>query len=605
MDSPRRAVTIILIAYLFLALTYNTLTPLGEAPDEVSHFSYVRHVATTWRLPSPHGTVFGEVFQPPLYYFLAAPLTAWLPLGPLPVENNADWILGDPYRGFNRLIHPPAARWPWQGEALAWHAARFLSALLGLVTVTATAGIARCTFSNHPWAMVAATAFVAFLPQFTFLSGALNNDTLATALGALLLWQLARLLSRPDAPHAATSWMLVGLLGGLGVWAKTSGWVFAGTAGIGALLAARHVRSGERLIAARRALVPLIGTWAAVAAPWLLWNLVQYGDPLGWGLMRQVTDPRTQPLTVGELWDVALGAYRSFWAGFGGAAHRHFPPLVQGLTGALVLLAGVGLVGLWRRRKTLPAATRTLLPLWSLHLGLTLIALIQWTRTVLGTDQGRLIFPALPAIAMLLTGGWLALSGALSRRSAAGRARPVALAVSGGMVSLSLAALIVVLRPLISPPLPPLQSEATVGEWQFGDGLVLERFAFPWTVDSHLPPETSTDLYLEWGARSELPDLRVRLQLIDRDGRPVWIKEGTPSAGRDTSDEWPAGARGLPARHRVSIPAGTPPGWYRLMLSIHLAGDPAAVPILDANGDFIGDQIMIGQVTVVPAEGTS
>ncbi|HYN88863.1 MAG TPA: glycosyltransferase family 39 protein, partial [Ardenticatenaceae bacterium] len=230
MSAPHRSLVLILIAFTLLSLAFNTLTPLGEAPDEVSHFSYVRHLAATSRLPEPQGTVFGEVFQPPLYYVLAAPLTTWLAPGSLPVEANSDWLLGDPYRGFNVLIHPAAARWPWRGEALAWHLARLPSTVFGLVTLLATAGIARRTFPDHPWVAVAATAFVGFIPQFAFLSGAVSNDVLATALGALLLWQLARIVTNPQAAGSGGQWALVGALGGLGIWAKASGWTFAATA---------------------------------------------------------------------------------------------------------------------------------------------------------------------------------------------------------------------------------------------------------------------------------------------------------------------------------------------------------------------------------------
>lgn len=607
MHSPRRAFTITLIAFTLLALAFNTLTPLGEAPDEVSHFSYVRHVATTWRLPQPQGAVFGEVFQPPLYYFLAAPLTAWQAPEPLPVEANADWILGDPYRGFNVLTQLPAARWPWQGEALAWHLARGLSTLLGLVTLVATAGIARQTFPDRPWMAVAAAGFVAFLPQFAFLSGALNNDALATALGALVLWQLARLLT--GSREGWQGWALLGLLGGLGVWTKASGWVFAGTVGVGALVAARRA-GGE---AWRRTVTPLAATWAMVVAPWLLWNRSQYGDPLGWGLMRQVTDARTVPLTAGETWEVARGAYRSFWAGFGGAAHLHFPPPVQTVTAALVVLAGFGLVRLWKRRGALRPATRLLVPMWLLHLGLVILALAQWTRTVLGAGQGRLLFPALPAIAVLLSGGWLALPPILGRtggdddppgRPVGRDERNAALVVSGGMLTLAVAAIVLVLRPLVAPPLAPARTDLPAVDWRVGNGLLLERYAFPWTVDSHLPPGSSAELYIAWGAREALPDLRLRLQLIDRKGRPVWIKEGTPSAGRDTTDRWAATTRDYPAWHRVTIPPGAPPGWYRLMLSVHPAGEPASLPITNPAGTFLGDQVMIGQVTVIAPEAS-
>jgi hypothetical protein len=41
-----------------------------------------------------------------------------------------------------------------------------------------------------------------------------------------------------------------------------------------------------------------------------------------------------------------------------------------------------------------------------LHAAITLGSLIQWTATVLGTDQGRLIYPMFPTVMLVLVSGW-------------------------------------------------------------------------------------------------------------------------------------------------------------------------------------------------------
>lgn len=593
-DTPYRLLIAVLVLYVLLGIAYSLVVPLGEAPDEVSHYSYVRHLAAEQRLPEPAGTVFGEVFQPPLYYAVVAPLTAWTPWHGVPVEGSGDFDLNHPVRRIRVLIQPPAARWPWSEEALAWHLARLGSTVFGLLTIVATYEIARTVLPARQWVPPLAAGFVAFLPQFTFQSGVVTNDALATALGALLLLVLARAVLPKASRRLQTSprsaiapWFLAGLLGGLGVWTKTSGWVFGGTTGLAWLLTWRTPWRWRRLAA-------LAGTWALVSLPWLLWNFVAYGDPLGWNLMHQVTDERTGGLTVPVLREVLGGLYRTFWAGFGGAAHLSFPFWFNLILGLVLLTALPGLLSLLRRRHTLPAVSRHLLLWLGAHLLLFGLAWLSWTRTVLGTGQGRLLFPALPAIAVLLAAGWTA-SGFFSLHE-----RRVCVVGTLLFASLSAGALGLFLAPLYrTPPTVAVPAEAVPARhpsWHIGDGLVLRRYTVLWTVDDHVPPGTETEAYFEWEAEQPLPDVRMRLQLIDSDGKPVWIKDGTPSAGRDTTDQWEPGVR-VGAWHRVRIPTDAEGGWYRVMASFHLP-EGRTLDITTEDGRFIGERVMVGQVTV-------
>ncbi|MDQ7028774.1 MAG: glycosyltransferase family 39 protein [Ardenticatenia bacterium] len=574
----------LLLFYLVLALGYNLVVPLGEAPDEVSHYGYVRWVATRATLPPPEGAASGEVFQPPLYYTMVAPLTAWQPDEDIPVVANGDFELDHPARRIRVLIQLPAARWPWRGEALAWHIVRLASALFGLVSVMVTYQLARTVVPRRPWAAVLAAATVAFLPQFTFQGGTVTNDTLTVTLASTALLAAAAAVRHTWRRQVGLrGWCLAGLLGGLSIWAKTSNWLLAATTGLAWLMTWSVPGRWARLVA-------LLVPWSALALPWFAMNWWRSGDPMGWNLLHQVTDERVAPLTWAVMREVSAGLVRTFWAGFGGAAHISLPLPLNALLGAGVLLALIGLVW-WLRRAE--REERLLVGWLIVHIALVLLAWVQWTRTVLGTGQGRLIFPALPAMALLFALGWVEVGRRMGRPT-----HQVALAGTGAWALLGGWTLLFFLRPLYTaPPVLPPPPELRTADWTFGVGLQLRRYAVPWNEDTKVPPGTRTEAYFEWIATQPLDDRRVRLQLVDRKGQPIWWKEGTPSAGRDTSDQWAVGVP-VGAWHRLAVPPTAQPGWYRLMLSVHTP-DGRTLPIRDAGGQVLGEQIMVGQVTVV------
>lgn len=589
---PPRARGLLWILFVALAAALSALIPLGEAADEVSHQSYVRYVAEYGGLPPVVAgtTVLGETFQPPLYYALAAPLTAWLPRGEEtnlgfsnPVENNPDWELGNPARA-RLLLQPAAARWPWRGEALGWHLVRFFSVLLGAATVALTYALGRVVFPDEPWTALLAAALVAFLPSFLGLSAAVTNDALATTLGALLLWQLARLVAAEETGWRG--WAIAGALGALGVWTKASGWVFVGTVSLAALLRATDGR-GPLLPQLARTLGAAGLAWALVVLPLAAINLERSGDLLGRGVQAQVTEARPT-LSVAEGVGLIRGAYRTWWAGFGGAVHLHFPPWVEAALLLPLLLAGWGLV----RGAPAWGAARRVMALLAAHAAMVGAAWLLWSRLVMGTGQGRLLFPALPALALLAAAGLV--------RASRGAPQRAALGWGVGALGLALLALVTLVLPTyravaLAPPAP---EGAMQERWQVGESaLALTAFHLPWTVDSRTPPGSEAPLYVAWEATRPLPDLRLRLRWVDSEGvAPAAAKEGSPLAAPPLTDEWERGT--YAALHRVRLPEGAAPGWYRLMLSVidPQSGEPLP---LHGPGGSMGTEIMVGQTTVV------
>lgn len=607
---PRTAFGWLLVAFILVATAFSTIIPLGEAADEVSHHSYVRYIAEYGGLPPvvEGTTVFGETFQPPLYYALAAPLTAWLPTGSaanlgfdIPVENNPDWELGNPERP-RVLLQPASARWVWQGEALGWHLVRFLSVLMGVGTVYFTYQLGRLVWKGESWTAGMAALFVACLPSFVGVSAAVTNDSLATLLSAMLLWQLAKVMTTP-AGDRWQEWAGVGVIGALGVWTKASGWLFVGTVIVAVVLEMLMRKKpsfprqklgfeGKKILFKEMQFLVVTGlTWLVIVLPLWIVNWQRSGDIMGRNLQTLVTDARTQ-FTSSDLLDVLYSLCRTWWAGFGGAVHISFGAPVN--FGLLVIIFGVAGFGLLRRhlnRSQSDPATQQSIPLLAIHSGLVVLSWLAWTALVLGTGQGRLLFPALPAVAVLLAGGWAGLP--IPHRYSLGTfAGVMGLLLVGSITSLLLPAYRAPHRP------EPLPSNATVARWEVGDlPLALTAFYAPYTVDSRLRPGEVTTLYLAWESNGHLPDVRVRLRWIDRNGNNVGApKEGSPIANHPLTDEWQSGI--YAATHNMILPEGIEGGYYRLMLSVIDAQSKTPIPLRGADGGM-GDEIMVGQTTVV------
>jgi len=586
------ALRITLVAYLLLAAAYSILVPLGEAPDEVSHYAYVRTLAREHRLPSPAGMAFGETFQPPLYYATAALTNFSIAEGAFLPQANADFRIEDTSGPPNLLLHPRQEDFPYHDGALAWHLIRLYSVLLGLVTIYATYRLACLLFPTQrtlPWAVA---AFVAFLPEFLFLSGAVNNDNLSTALSALLLWQICRMVV---AQAHARDYIVLGLLLGLGVITKTSLWTFWPIAGLLLLLHAR-----------RRGIRPLLlaGAGAAlIAGPWLIRNAAVFGDPLGWAAARAVTDPRISSLTPDDYLGIVTGAYVSFWGAIGGAGHLLLPKTILALIVLLTLLAIGGLGRLfarnWQAGRLLTAEKGPLLILVA-HLAIVLAAFLIWSRSVLGTGQGRLLFPALPTIAILFIRGWTGI-GPFRWREKLLAAIPVLMFLFG------FAALWFWIRPTYAQAKqtghPPLPAEIEQADFRFGDGLQLAGYHWPASVGDRVAPGTTMTLTLVWRAEEDLhQDMRLQLKLLDRHGNVVWLKEGTPSAGWGTTDRWHDGDV-VVAYHRITLPDDAPSGWARLLASVRPANNKEGwLAVRNAEGQSLGDSIMLGQMTIKRAE---
>ncbi|MFN8422140.1 MAG: DUF2142 domain-containing protein [Anaerolineae bacterium] len=282
---PRRALwwaslAALVVAYAALATGYRLATPFGEAPDEAGHIAYVSFLRANGR-PPRHGEV-GEplkqqVKHPPLYYALCALAATDQDDRGLLFYRNPQFEPAKPRAEvFTASRHTQAERPPMAPRYAFVAAIRRLSTVLGVVTVLATVLLSLTVLPGRGAHALAAGAVAAFLPQFLFMSGVVNNDALATAGGTLALVAAARVAVRPPRDRDR---IVLGLLLGLGLLAKLTTLAIVAVAGVAVALAARRARSWRALT---RGSALTGGTFLAVAGAWLVWNRILGGDVLGW-----------------------------------------------------------------------------------------------------------------------------------------------------------------------------------------------------------------------------------------------------------------------------------------------------------------------------------
>ncbi len=422
--TPRLLLTGLLTIYFTLAILYSVATPIFEAPDENYHFAVIQHIARTGWLPVQDPSVktpyFQEGSQPPLYYLLTAPILAFVPGAAqelYPLEKNPHAQIGIGLARINRnfFLHSPAESFPWRGVPLAVHLIRLISVALGAWTVFCTYRIARCVLPDLPIIPLAAALFVAFNPMFLFIRGSINNDTLVTVLSASALWLLVMGLTSPSGPlsvngegfRVRSTWTILSLVLALAAITKLSGLTLYALAG-GVLM----ILLLKRLITFRQLLIR-VGVLAIgfilIAAWWYARNLQLYGDLTGLSVMIRIIEPRTTPYTFLTMLDEMQGLRISSWGLFGWL-NLIGPGWLFDVMDALTWLALIGgVVWIGQQIRTRRWDRVIIFGVFGAQVLIIGISLINWTRLTPGT-QGRLLFPALPAFAMLTVTGWYAIA---------------------------------------------------------------------------------------------------------------------------------------------------------------------------------------------------
>lgn len=549
----------VILLFLLVGFAYSLVVPPFETPDEPFHYGFAWHIARGNGLPVQSEVETGpwaqEGSQAPLYYLLTGWMTSFIDQGDFAgiAVRNPRANIGDPLDPGNKNFMLYSGRQPpLAGSNLALHIGRWFSLLLGAITLwciylTAELGVkaraqtpAACEFA------LLATAFVAAIPQFLFISASFTNDTLIIAACAAAVYWLARLLVKPaEEPIRRFEWVVLGALIGVAALSKLQGLGLVPLAGLAALFLAWRRRSWRLLLdAAIFAALPA----AAIAGWWYVRNIMLYGDWSGLGHLTAINGRRTEPLTWEDFWPEFRGLRYSFWGLFGWF-NILLPDWFYLAADSLSVAGALGAAGVLLRRlrseprpswgelwEDRPLRILALLAVWAV---LIFVLLIYWTLQATGS-QGRLVFPGIIAYGILLPLGvdfWLQW---LPR----GARRLVWTVVLAVMVGMSCYALLRLLPDAYGapPPVTALPASAQPVEIAFAAESPVHLVGI--TVgDERYHPGERAPVTLYW--RTDQPlheDYQLFIQFLDQQGREVANLTSHPGWGRNPTSFWQPGA---------------------------------------------------------------
>ena len=408
---------VIVALHLALGLIYWGHTAYGVAPDEAYHGVYVGHLVEKHSLPvfSAGDMENYEAHQPPLYYALGVPF--YLAARALGAE--------DPGVGV-----------------------RLLSLILGAVSILAAYATIRMLTGRESTALACA-GFVAFLPMHLALSNSVGNDILTELIFGVALLLMTKLLVEPPTRGIGAG---LGLILGLGILTKTTCILLFPAAILAYILLWK--RGTLTTTMAVRGMAVMLGISLAVGGWWLVRNAMLCGDPLALAQFNQAFahTPTPDYFLVGQglTWTgyfvlVIAWTFASCWGVFG-HMKVFMPTWIYGILAIVSLVTLVGSVKSIVALKRESVARRDALIVLTAVGTLVLLSFIRFNLSFFQA-QGRYLYPTIIPIALAFVLG-------VERFLPPGNRRWSAVVVNGGMLLLTIAALLTTVIPNLPYQMP-------------------------------------------------------------------------------------------------------------------------------------------------------
>lgn len=596
-----RPLFLILVLFLALGSLYSFLTPIFEKPDEPRHYAYLKYVGDGRGLPLFAGDDRPlwrqEATQAPLYYALAALGTAWIDDSDFEtlLRENPHYLGGQGAWGdnCNRFVHTERQAFPYlyHGATLAVHVARLIALCIGAVAVAATFAIALTILPSRPELAAGAAAVVAFNPMFLFIGSAVSNDSTAAAAGALTFLAGARLLCA--SPPTRRHFLALGLALGLAALAKSSALALVPVVGLILIYVSWRERSARLFIRATL----IVGLASLLLSGW--WyagNWAVNGDPLGTATHAARFGRRSPTPTLLQLLPELEGLEESFWALFG---WRNLP-VDQWLYVLFAALDRLALVGwgillvrqVWKR--TWPSRRWIAVALVWLWFGLTLATVLRWMQLSTWGNIGRLLFPGISAIALLLTLGW----SAFVPRA---RSRYIVRVLAGALLAVATACPFVYIAPAYARPAPLSEADLQAIPHRLAVTFDEQIALLGYDVSaSKVRPGEELSVTLYWRAVGRVADdYSVFLHLLDENDVIVAQRDSFPGKGNFPTGRWIPG-EAIADTYRLSVPeTAYAPGDCLLEVGLYLPETGRRLPVADG-----ADNARFGAVAVQPREGS-
>jgi 4-amino-4-deoxy-L-arabinose transferase-like glycosyltransferase len=321
---PRGAWLCALVAVLS-SVSWSLITPPFQVPDEQAHFAYVEELARTGRLPTSGsqdyapdelqaliGLEVGRVSLRPNIHPIAsqaqqAQLEEDLAAGEessAPGTGAAGTAASEPplYYAIEAVPYELGAG----GGVLDQLALmRLVSALMAGLSALFAFLFVREALPRSPAAWIAAGLGVAFMPALSFISGAVNPESLLCAVSATIFYCFARAFRRGPTPHLAIA---IGVLTALGLLTKLNflGLVPGVVLGLVMLAWIRSKAVGVR--AGATMLASSLGIAAVPACAYALVNLLSHHHTLGLGsaVVSYTASHRSLAGEISYIWQLYL-----------------------------------------------------------------------------------------------------------------------------------------------------------------------------------------------------------------------------------------------------------------------------------------------------------
>ncbi len=545
-------IVLLLSIPVVLAVISSFANPVFESPDELEHYFFIRSLIDERKLPvqDPEGAL-SQFHQPPLYYVIGALLTAGIQDQQTIPQRNPHWTsypMEKVHRDNKAQFLPSLEMaFPYTGTAAVAHLLRLWSVVLVAGTVIVTWQLGNELFPHETLDQILFLAIATLIPMYVFIGGSINNDNLVIFLGVLLLWLAIRAIRNGfDWPTT----LLIGLIWGLALLSKLSAVLLVVPWGV-ALLWVSWQRQDWSLLITRAATI--CGGALLLSGWWFVRNIYLYGELTGLEQMLDIWGERPS----NEFLDTDVnGALNYIWTSFLGRfgyGQIVLPSFIYWTYGALVLVGIGGLltkaVHLARRRS------------WPERSGLWLVLVATLIIFILGLfyfsirnptgANGRYTYPALPALAALLTAGLIAYKPS----------RKVKIAIISLLLALAVFCLVFFVpwtyaAPRLLDDEAAMKNIKTPSELTWAEGI---RLLGSKLEPSELSDGPDAELNLTACWRAEAPIERnytFFVHLLDTDLNPLGQRDMHPGLGNFPTTLWVAGDI-FCDRYRVPITENT------------------------------------------------
>jgi hypothetical protein len=387
--NERRWLTVIFCLYFLLAVGYSLLMPIWEAPDEGAHFHLAWYLARKDQYATEEKNY--EAGQPRAYYYFGSVIIRALD------KINPDFSDYTYPREFKYNIRIPERRFDWNAEnyrfLLGVYMLRWVNILFGALALWLNWKAFQVIAPGSPWLRITALALMALTPQYLHIMSSVNNDTFGTVAGALLFYLVIRVVKEPANWLALLTVVLAIILP-----LTTKLTVLPVSAAVLLIIAVKWfygVRGKSWFIVSAVLLLIFAGLLYVffpetirMAESEITWRL--------FSLRKKVVD-------LEYLITISRQILQTYWGKVGWLAVGLPAWVVNSLTALGFVGAGIHIYRLIKLKTKEPQFT-----LWAAMLLIAFFTTLAVARNGLttGATQGRLLFPAIGALSILMVSGW-------------------------------------------------------------------------------------------------------------------------------------------------------------------------------------------------------